>query len=1112
MTLVQKIQMHASCGKKVDAAQVNNVWSIQVNCPAGHPAGTPVAELLDKCLVCPQRASNKTSLTLENKVDTLKGAEGVAMPSSMPALPVEAPSPPAGFPTPAILTEPVAAPVAAAPAALIPLPVFPPELPVVAPAAALPLPEVPPVWEAQPPALVMQMPPALELTTPQLQSTTAAMATMPPALPTAAPVAAAMPPALPVAQALVAASPALPPIEAVVLPGGLTLNSLEAGGVDLDAVLKSIPGLPFSGSSEGGFSSHKLADAKCWRLFYLKYILGMRSRNAKKSFQLGTLYHAVMAMRYGVSPERQWEPLERAAEAGLGDLAYKVKAMCMMQFEKFQLDEWKHWCVRAVEHNMMAWVPCRIGKKTVLVPLSCRADMILGLKRADEPHPAYAGPIPQGVYIEDHKCLHPNEELMLADGSIVTAAECLTRQKAQVHVAVVDRELPIVRGEAFAGDAKFTKMRTMEQVRVTTASGRELLVTANHPTLTESGWTPAGNLGVGQYVAVVRPRVTSCKDVWPNAAVEAIGYLIGDGSMVTGKVYFYTGREDLRVRFLQAVESLGDTCSKPHYKVGTSNASHYVRKGRLTSILEEGGLLGCNAHTKRIPLQLFTASDAQIGVLLAALWSTDGTVGFSQNKERRVLNIVYATVSEQLARDIQRLLWRLGIWATRHAFTKKVCCSEQYVFWYVTVSGQASKILFMNLIAPQMVLRGPIPLSERVEGARPERSKRADKGDCLPAVLLSRCLQADGIRKIGSAYLSSFQHQGGASRAQFEELGSLKEGYTRLLCESETRWDRIEALERLDPVEAVAITCAPSPVFLNADGIVSHNTTSALTYDLVEGFSMDHQFATECAIFKLGRHEEVFGPLRGVIVSIASTARKQPTFDDFVRVEAPMPSESLNTFITDELSPLVAEAYERISTPDIRGNERCWPTDRRQCVGRWGRCEMFEYCDRAAAVAYRIDQSRIITEDNLAKPPAGWKVPGSPEEALSPLAEAEPPKKAKKAPAADEPEVGILAEAILTQIETDPPPLPTLVRSNYLTPGHTFTSVSNQLTMALKAVYEPHAEKKTTFGLGGLEWRFQKTGVSWSDGDSRKGRVTWRAVATWICKHHWFNISTVLPA
>ena len=643
---MNKILMHAPCNTKLAAQQLGAIWTIGEACPAGTAIGTPIPDLLNLCVECPRRMAAGTTLTVEKKDDKIEGGSGGVHEIEGMALPDVAPSPP---------------------------PLEPPAAPVMPP----------PLVEAQ-----QQMP------APLIQLPASAPAVMP--APLAAPVApapAVMPAALIPVQIPMEQEPAfieetqpsqeLIAAEDIILPGGMSMRQIEEKEPNLDVILAGIPGLPFSGSSSGGFSSHKLADAKCWRCFYLKHILGMQPRKTRRPLQLGTLYHAVMAMRYSGHADRQYEPLNFAAQAGLTDMAVKLRAMCEMQFEKFRQQEWSTWCVRAVEHNMLAWLPVRIGKKTIGVPISCRADMLLGLKRPDEPHPP-GGPLPRGIFLVDHK------------------------------------------------------------------------------------------------------------------------------------------------------------------------------------------------------------------------------------------------------------------------------------------------------------------------------------------------------------------------------------------------------------------------------------TSSAITQDLVEGYGMDFQFLTEAAVLTLGGHEEVFGQFRGVIVTIACTSKKNPTFDDFVRIESPIPKESLAAFIEYELKPLAAECYERVTNDETRGDEHNWPMDRRQCIGRWGRCDMFEYCDRASSIMYKIVPERILTKEFLEKPPRGWSA-DAPEETASPVQK----PKAKKLPAELSEQTGLLAKAILSQIESGD--IPKLTKENFIVPGHTFQSVMKGLSAGLRATYETLAAEKKTFPLEGLEWRFAKTGCAWRSASGEKGRTTWKGVAEWICRHSWFDLSTALP-
>jgi hypothetical protein len=110
----------------------------------------------------------------------------------------------------------------------------------------------------------------------------------------------------------------------------------------------------------------------------------------------------------------------------------------------------------------------------------------------------------------------------------------------------------------------------------------------------------------------------------------------------------------------------------------------------------------------------------------------------------------------------------------------------------------------------------------------------------------------------------------------------------------------------------------------------------------------------------------------------------------------------------------------------------------------------------------------------------------------------------------DTPELELISKTILEQIETSQ--LPGVTRAQFCSqPGHTFKSVASSLTDALRATYASLVEEKKTFGLGGLEWRFVKAGLTWKNAEGGKGRVGWRLVSDWICRKVWFNLAAALP-
>ena len=156
-----------------------------------------------------------------------------------------------------------------------------------------------------------------------------------------------------------------------------------------------------------------------------------------------------------------------------------------------------------------------------------------------------------------------------------------------------------------------------------------------------------------------------------NAVDEAVsispyllGALLGDGSL----------SQMNGIKFSTADEHLLDECRKhgvdfshhSGYDYGVLSqripmsglvSSHGERAGKLFTTLgvalDDLGLLGSNSYTKFIPKQYFRCSNRQKEALLAGMVDTDGEVS-------KTGAISISTSSEQLAKDIQRLVWSMG--------------------------------------------------------------------------------------------------------------------------------------------------------------------------------------------------------------------------------------------------------------------------------------------------------------------------------------------------------------------------------------------------------------------------------------------------------------------
>ena len=196
--------------------------------------------------------------------------------------------------------------------------------------------------------------------------------------------------------------------------------------------------------------------------------------------------------------------------------------------------------------------------------------------------------------------------------------------------------------------------------RLTTALGRQIDATANHPFYTFDGWQTLGELGPDAQIALPRTIPVEGATEWPEYEVIALGHLLAEGNLChPHSVYFYSTDTDQRDDFVAAANSFQNVdCS-----IGTQRGVYYVYARRADRERKPGimewartlGILGKNARTKEIPAAVFTLTNAQIALLVSRMWEGDGHI----DVEGR--SLFYATSSQRMARQLQHLLLRLGI-------------------------------------------------------------------------------------------------------------------------------------------------------------------------------------------------------------------------------------------------------------------------------------------------------------------------------------------------------------------------------------------------------------------------------------------------------------------
>lgn len=237
-------------------------------------------------------------------------------------------------------------------------------------------------------------------------------------------------------------------------------------------------------------------------------------------------------------------------------------------------------------------------------------------------------------------------------------------------------------------------------LKISTKSGRDMVLTADHNVLTPFGWVEAGSLKIGDSLGLVTPLFGLEADRVTAQEARLLGYLIGDGSLTQACVSFTNQEEDTVKDFENCALACGfettKSLRKTHWQVRLlgGRAVHDWLAGH--------GLAKCSSYTKFVPAAILASSNDKLRNFLGAYWPCDGMINVKSTKTRGSHYHANATtVSEQLAKDLIHVLIRLGIRAKLRRKSRNLDTAAQpggiYRSFTVEVYSQADTARFIDL-------------------------------------------------------------------------------------------------------------------------------------------------------------------------------------------------------------------------------------------------------------------------------------------------------------------------------------------------------------------------------------------------------------------------------
>jgi RecA/RadA recombinase len=454
------------------------------------------------------------------------------------------------------------------------------------------------------------------------------------------------------------------------------------------------------------------------------------------------------------------------------------------------------------------------------------------------------GGLPRGRIVEIYgpessgKCLTA-DTYVWTDRGLETIAELFARcgQPASCTNRVTDVHVAGIRMVNESGEleglAAVTHNNRKPVLTLSLRSGRTITATHNHPlrVMSERGfvvWRKVGDIVPGDTVvsALFGAVEAASGDGLSEDEAVFLGYLVAEGSL----------RAQYDVRFTNWDPEVAGEYTRLAEHILGAEVRHYDGKEHVVfgkeiraRLLRDYGLEHVNAAGKAVPLCVRTGGHKAQRAFLSALFEGDGWIDPTST-------VGLGTASEQLARDVQLLLFGLGVPAT---VSSSFNTTYQRNYWTVAINPAASHRFLEEVgfrserrqaqvernfkkssLDPQLEniphLSGLLrDLRDATEGDR-EFDRLA--GDLFRADINLACSR-QRLASIVAWFDGRSERLSGSARALVEHLRSLSE--------SRLTFERVVEVEDGGQQPTFDVVLPATHSFV-ANGVLSHNTTVAL--------------------------------------------------------------------------------------------------------------------------------------------------------------------------------------------------------------------------------------------------------------------------------------------
>jgi replicative DNA helicase len=250
-------------------------------------------------------------------------------------------------------------------------------------------------------------------------------------------------------------------------------------------------------------------------------------------------------------------------------------------------------------------------------------------------------------------------------------------------------------------------------------------------------------------------------------------------------------------------------------------------RNSLTVWLEQLGIWGRSAHTKQIPAQVFNLARSQLALFLNRLFATDGWATLLTGGQTQ---LGYATVSEELARQVQHLLLRFGVVASLRKRSVKYN-STRRTAWQLDITDKLSIQTFISEIG----IFGREKATEAVRAILTTRKYQTNR-DLIPREIWASITENKGSESWAAlarrakikGHTNIHVGRRSPTRQRLATLAAALENESlREIAESDVYWDQIVSIRPAGLEHVYDLTIPETHNFV-ANDICVHNTALAM--------------------------------------------------------------------------------------------------------------------------------------------------------------------------------------------------------------------------------------------------------------------------------------------